>query len=261
MHAMRTTKSKAADRLNLYTWFPFKLGRCGEVQEVILLDEWVIEHNGTFTENANLYPEKVPKNLMGCPIKVGTVGIDPYVIMTENYTLNDGRISYKLTGFLVDILQLVCKKINLTTIFLAPSLNMEMDSYVNGIIEIDECLSDALTGIVPLLLHMLTSSIGVTIPYTHEQVKMLVPCPKASPGTQKLLTIFSLSVWLTMGLVLLLTTAVFWCAGNVPYRYMCNETHTYQSLSHCFHNVSSTTAHNFYHQRFLLSLSLFLFRY
>jgi hypothetical protein len=66
---------------------------------------------------------------------------------------------------------------------------------------------------------------------------MLVPCPKAIPGTEKLLTTFSLSVWLTIGLVLLLTTAVFWCAGNGPYRSVCNETHTYQSLSNCFHSV------------------------
>jgi len=37
--------------------------------------------------------------------------------------------------------------------------------------------------------------------------------------------------------VLLLTTAVFWCAGNGPYRSVCNETHTYHSLSNCFHNA------------------------
>ena len=54
-----------------------------------------------------------------------------------------------------------------------------------------------------------------------------------------MLTYFSLSVWLTMGLMLLLTTAVFWCAGNGPYRSVCNETHTYQSQPHCFHNAWS----------------------
>ena len=37
--------------------------------------------------------------------------------------------------------------------------------------------------------------------------------------------------------MLLLTAAVFWCAGNGPYRSVCNETHTYQSLSNCFHNA------------------------
>ena len=73
---MRNTNVTKADRLNLYTWFPFKFGRCGEIQEVILLDEWVIEHNGRFSENAHFYPAKVPKKFMGCPIKFGTIGID-----------------------------------------------------------------------------------------------------------------------------------------------------------------------------------------
>ena len=193
LHAVRTTNTKSADRLSLYTWFPFKLRRCGEVQEVILLDEWVIEHNGRFSENAHLYPEKVPKNFMGCPIKFGTVGIDPYVIMTKNYTQNDSITTYRLTGLSGEILQLACKKMNLTTVFLAPSLNMEMDSFVKEITELDDGISDVLSGIFPLIPLVLTSSFDATIPYTHTNVKMFVPCPKAIPGTGKLMTTFSLS--------------------------------------------------------------------
>jgi hypothetical protein len=176
---------------------------------------------------------------MGFSIKVGTVKIDPYVIMTENYTQNDGSTAHKLTGLSVDILQLVCEKMNLTTVFLAPSLNLEENSFLKEISDLDEGLSDVLTGAIPLLPIVVTSSFDASIPYTHVNVKMLVPCPKAIPGTDNLMTIFSLSVWLTMGLVLLLTTAVFWCAGNVPYRTACNQTHTYQSLSHCFSNAWS----------------------
>jgi len=66
------------------------LGQCGEVHDVIQLDEWVFENNVTFSHNADFYPAKVQNNFMGCPIKVGTLGIDPYVIMTENFTQNDG---------------------------------------------------------------------------------------------------------------------------------------------------------------------------
>jgi hypothetical protein len=142
---MRITNTTTADRLNLYTWFPFKVVRCGEVHEVIVLDEWVIQHNGRFSENANLYPEKVQKNFMGCPIKVGIVGMDPFVIMTENFTQKDGSTAYKVTGLSLDILQLVCEKMNLTTLFLSPSLNVEMNSFVKEVTELDEGISDVLT--------------------------------------------------------------------------------------------------------------------
>jgi hypothetical protein len=157
--------------------------------------------------------------------------------MTENYTHCVGKISCKLTGLSVEILKLVCETMNLTAVFLSPSLKLETDLYFKEVTDLYEGLSDVLTGIVPLLPVILTSSFDATIPYTHANVKMLIPCPKAIPGTEKLMTIFSLSVWLTMGLVLLLTTAVFWCAGNVPYRSVYHETHTYQSLSNCFHNA------------------------
>jgi hypothetical protein len=105
------------------------------------------------------------------------------------------------------------------------------------ITELDEGLSDVLTGVFPLVPVIVTSSFDATIPYAHNNVKMLIPCPKAIPGTEKLMTMFSLSIWFTMGLVLLLTTAVFWCASNVPYRSVYNETHTYQSLSNCFQSA------------------------
>jgi len=114
---------------------------------------------------------------------------------------------------------------------------LEINSFVKQIGELDDGISDVVTGIIPLLPVIVTSSFEATIPYIHANVKMLVPCPKAIPGTEKLFTTFSLCVWLTIGLVLLLTTAVFWCAGNGPYRSVCNETHTYQSLSNCFHNI------------------------
>ena len=82
---MITKKTTTADRLNLYIWFPFKLRGFGEVQFVILLDEWVFENNGRFSENAHLYMRKL-KNFNELPFKVGTAGIDPYVIVTEYYT-------------------------------------------------------------------------------------------------------------------------------------------------------------------------------
>jgi hypothetical protein len=56
---------------------------------------------------------------------------------------------------------------NLTTIFLAPSLNMEMDSCVKVITELDEGLSDVLTRVVPLIPLVVTSSFEAEIRYTH----------------------------------------------------------------------------------------------
>jgi hypothetical protein len=86
------------------------------LEKAIVLDEWVFEDNDRFSENADLYPVKVSNNFMGCPITVGALGIDSYVIVTENYTQNDGSTSYKLTGLSIEVLTFVCDKIKLTAV-------------------------------------------------------------------------------------------------------------------------------------------------
>ena len=198
------------------------MGDCGEVQDVILLDEWVVENNVTFSHYSDLYPAKVPNDFMGCPIKVSTLGIDPYVIMIENITQNDGSTAYNVTDLSVEVLKFVCEKLNLTYIFLPPSLNINLESYMKTFSELDEGLFEVVGGTIPLFFLVVSSSFDTTIPYLHASLKTIVPCPKAIPGTEKVLTTFSLSVWLTIGLVMLLTTAVSWCAANGPYRSVPN---------------------------------------
>jgi len=234
---MNSTKTTAADRLNLYTWFPFKLGRCGEVQDVVLLDEWLFENNGTFSENAHIYPAKVPKDFMGCPIKLCTIYFKPILFVRGKYSQNVGSTAYEVTGLSVEILKSVCKKMNLTTVLPETQHILNSETAVKCGGEIEDGLSDVLIGPIPLMPAVVSSSFDATIPYFYDTIKMFVPCPKAIPGPEKLLTTFSLSVWLTIGLVLLLTATVFWCAGNGPYRTLYNEPHTYQSLSYSFQNA------------------------
>jgi len=157
--------------------------------------------------------------------------------MTRKYTQIDGSIAYELTGLSVDIVKLVCEKMNLTTFVLAPQQDFNLETVVKHFGEFEDGLSDVLTGTIPLLPVVVTSSFDATIPYLYEKSKLFVPCPKAIPGTEKILTTFSLSVWLAIGLVLLLTANVFWCASNGPYRSVYNETHTYQSLTYSFQNA------------------------
>jgi len=143
------------------------------------------------------------------------------------------------TKYLCDeIVQLVCEKMNLTTIFRAPSTDFSFDSYIKEFGDLFEGTSDVLTGLIPLIAYVaMLPSIDVTIPYEHVGIKMFVPCPKAIPGPEKLLTTFSPSVWLTIGLVLLLTAAGFRCASNDNYGCVLYYTHTCQSLSICFNNA------------------------
>jgi len=151
LHAMNSTKKTAADRLNLYTWFPFKLRKCGEVQVVIRLDEWLFENKGKFSEHAHLYSAKVPKYLMGCPIKLCTIYFKPILFVTGKYSQNDGSIAYEVTGLSVEILKTVCKKMNLTIVLPDIQQILYSENVVKCVVEIDDGISDVLTGPIPLV--------------------------------------------------------------------------------------------------------------
>jgi hypothetical protein len=89
---------------------------------------------------------------------------------------------------------------------------------------------------MPLMPLIVMSPFDTTVTYTDAKFRMLLVCPKPIPGMEKITT-FSLSLWLTMGLVFFLTTAVFWCAANGPYQPKFMDLQTYKSVSHCFYNA------------------------
>jgi len=128
--------------------------------------------------------------------------------------------------------------------------------------DLNEGFSDVLTRLISSIPFFVMPSFDITIPYDQIRFKIIVPCPKAIPGPEKVLTSFSLSVWLTIDLVLLLTTAGYWCASNCHYRSVRNYTHTYQSQSICFHNAwAILVAVSVPQQPTTASLRVFLFLY
>jgi len=88
---------------------------------------------------------------MFCPIKFAVLGLDDGVIITEYSTQNGESYVYKSKYIWVEIVKLVCDKMNLTKIFLAPFLDFDLDSFLKEFGDLEEGLSDVLTGFIPLI--------------------------------------------------------------------------------------------------------------
>ena len=57
-------------KLVVYTWFQYQNpDLCSEVNDITLLDSWVISAQGHFIKNTDLFPVKISKSFNGCPIK------------------------------------------------------------------------------------------------------------------------------------------------------------------------------------------------
>jgi hypothetical protein len=51
-------------KLVVYNWFPYQSSdRCDKVDDITILDSWIISAQGNFTKNTDLFPRKINNNL------------------------------------------------------------------------------------------------------------------------------------------------------------------------------------------------------
>jgi hypothetical protein len=154
---------------------------------------------------------------MGCPIKVSTIGFEPFVVIVGNHTQRDGSIVFDLGGVMVDIFLKSMTKMNLSVVFLAPNVYLSVDSFMKALSEQKGGLSDILIGFVPMLPIVTQPGFVFTTPFVGTQFALFLPCPSRIYRMGKLFSIFTLSVWLTLALAFMLTSATFWYLENKPY--------------------------------------------
>jgi len=221
--------------LDLYSGFPYQNGNCEKVKEITLVDKWVFENNGTFSENTNLYPSKIPNNFQKCVIRAASIGFHPFVSLIGTETKEDGTTLYEMRGLIVEYFLLSVKKMNLTVVFLQPSVNLSFRTAATEAANLMAGISDILVGIIPLLPIVDSVMTEPSISYIFGAVKWFVPCPKPISRAEKFLTVFDSYVWLTMITIFLLTSALFWFSANYPDRMVEIESKNLQTIPKCMY--------------------------
>lgn len=105
----------------VYTWFPYQSpsGLCGELRNVIHINSWILnKEGGHFLQNSNLFPEKVPHNLKGCPIRASTFEFYPFVICDKH---GDIRTNASIIdGLEIRLIQSIAERMNMTLLLRIP---------------------------------------------------------------------------------------------------------------------------------------------
>jgi hypothetical protein len=225
--------------LDLYSGFPYQNRNCEKVKEITLVDQWVLENEGTFSENTNLYPSKIPNNFQKCVIKAGSIIFHPYVSLISAETKEDGNNMYEIRGLLFEYFLLSARKMNLTVVFLEPSLEISKDAIIKQVAKLAAGISDVFVGIIPLVPLVVSGITEPSIPYFSGAIKWYVPCPKPISRVDRFLTVFAASVWLTMIIVFVLTSALFWFSANYPDRMFEIDSKILQTIPQCMYNAWS----------------------
>jgi len=103
-------------KLVVYTWFPYQSSdRCTEVNDITLLDSWVISAQGYLTKNTDLFPRKISNSLNGCPMKaVVRDSGSHYTTNYDNVTNSNGRVATEVDGLELELLMMILEQLNMT---------------------------------------------------------------------------------------------------------------------------------------------------
>jgi len=218
--------------LDLYTWFPYERSDCAKPSEVFLVGQCLPDNNGKFSSNASLFPDKIPNNLHGCPIRVSASQLIPYVISTSNYTDSDGNVVYTYRGLEIEYLLLVAEAANLTMLFLPPAEGDVKDSHLQQLLQVFSGTSDVAIGHFPLNFLLLPYA-DPTITVVFDTLRWYIPCPRPVSRMEMVMGVYTSPVWCSIALVFFLTALVFWRSANVPHGSLVTESHVYREILSC----------------------------
>ncbi|PSN38615.1 Ionotropic receptor 616 [Blattella germanica] len=197
-----TVKEETA-ALDVYTWVPYH-NNCGEVDKIILLNQWTF--NGRFLIDVDLFSFELHKNFNMCLLNIVATGIEPFVIVKRNDTYPNGSQVFVLEGLGVQLISGFAEKFNLSLKFLQPFKQHSIDELLEISDLINTGRADVITGFLPLNLYV-TSQFDFTVTVWSIPIVWLVPCPQKLGRVNRALSIFTISSWLTLVIVLLLSSA------------------------------------------------------
>ena len=140
-----------------------------------------------------------------------------------------------MRGLIVQNVLLSIKKMNKTVVCFPSTQDLSCKAATTEDTKLTTGIADVLVGIIPLLSITVSGMTEPSIPYVSSAIKWSVPCPKPISRVDRFLTVFAASVWLTMIIVFVLTSALFWFSANYPDRMFEIESTNLQTIPKCMY--------------------------
>ena len=216
----RTIKVNNVDtdmKFGVYTWFPYQSSdSCTEVNDITLLDSWVISAQEHFTKNIDLFPRKINKSFNGCPMKA--VVRDGHGYITTSYVnstyANRSVMSY-IEGLEKKLLLIVLQQMNMTYVYVPTPEGFEIGQasvakLVGTLIgkKAYIALGDVATQI------LLFSFFDITNSYFMTSIHWYVPCPVKYPRWNSIFRILSAALWLVLIISIVILAILFKILGR-----------------------------------------------
>lgn len=205
------------EMLNIYSWFPYEGELCGTDFQVKLIDQC---RHGNFMNNIDLYPNKVPRDLHGCPVRIRVLIWPPFVLPPPDGIIEDDKVLNINEGIEVRLMLAIAKVANFTIQFSSSIVPHDW-----GLVTFDGNTTGTMKAVKEKKADMGMGSFGPTLErrmycdysacHMQESLAWCVPKAQFGPRWKNLLEAFRMSTWLAMILIYLFVSTVIcflsWC--------------------------------------------------
>jgi len=244
----RTFSNIRHQNLEIYSWFPHHdQVRCSALRDVVPFDIWLMEGNGRFKNNTDLFPNKITHNLQKCPITAGTFPIDfvvgpyKYLDMNGSTASESPYVTYD-SGNEIRFMKLVAERLNVNLRFLPPPPNNERwgniteDGRITGLLG-QIVLGKADIGFGAWPLHpKLIMIMDATKTYYRDDWLWWVPCAKKVPRWKSITMVFLPETWIILFISII--SAILVISGLVTCEPM--ECRVYRNCANCVSSMWAT---------------------
>ncbi|KAJ9580347.1 hypothetical protein L9F63_003982 [Diploptera punctata] len=153
---------------------------------------------------------------MGCVLKIGSFGPEPCT-SKGHYITKEGEQKPIVEGPCMDHINVFAREMNFTPYYLEPVTEAEPQQFIELIGMLINEEADIIGGCFPIVTP-LDIMIDLSFSIFSDTIQFIVPCPKQLAKTHKVLTLFSLSTWISMGIVFTIVSCLFWILSKYPSR-------------------------------------------
>jgi len=221
-------------KLGVYTWFPYQSSvHCTEVNDITLLDSWVISAQGHFTKKTDLFPIKIRNSFNGCPMKAVVREVRQFV---ETFYVN-GKVTNgsDIRDWELGLLKMIVQHMNMTFVRVPTPEDFALEpGLLNSLFTAMTAkeVNIVVGGVKRSLWYY--SSFDLTNSYHTTYFRWYVPCSIKYPRLTRIFRIMSAELWLVLMVSILIVAILSTIVGRYSYT---SEWQSYKTLTSSLTNV------------------------
>jgi hypothetical protein len=211
-------KKKILLSFGLYTWIPYESHKTCAKINVSLIEELHLEDKQRLLKEAPLLSDKIPKQFHGCPLRVSIIDTPPALTVID-------RTRHIHTGVEVQYLQLLGEATNATIVYQEAPPGDAVTVRLKSVTDVDRGLADLTFGGFPL--HPVAAAFAdPTISHLDDIMVWYVPCGVTNDRMERVLAIFTPTLWVAICAVFVLVVVFMWGVVNVTRSAQLPHSHT-----------------------------------